>query len=87
MRVRIRGRYWRLLRGRLPQGIDGLCDPPTSQEKAITIRRRLPLADELRVLIHEMLHAGDWDKSEEAVDELSSDIARVLLRDGWTKVR
>lgn len=85
MRVTIRGRYWRLVRGRLPRDVDGLCDPPAALAKSITIRKGLPMRDELRVLIHEMLHAGLWDLDEQAVDEISTDISNVLMRDGWKK--
>ena len=49
-----------------------LCDPAT-QNGLITI-------------IHESLHACNWAKKEDVVDQVSKDIGRFLWRLGWRKV-
>jgi len=37
----------------------------------------------LRIILHECLHAEDWDKSEEAVDRTSREISNFLWRLGY----
>jgi len=40
----------------------------------------------LRILIHEAMHACNWDKHENTVDVCSRDITRFLWRLGYRKV-
>lgn len=80
MRAKIRGKYWKILRDRLPPDKDGLC---VRDKRLITVRPSLRGERELDVLIHEMLHACMWDLDEEAVTEMASDIAHVLWRIGY----
>lgn len=87
-RITVRGRRY-LLRfvnaGELEnKGAIGECDPPSRAHKAIRIRRRLRGQERLDTIIHELLHAGHWDLKEDAVNELASDIARVLTQLGYT---
>ena len=82
MRIKLRGRWWRLVREKLPPQIDGLCDP---NNRTLTIRPKLSGERELDVAIHEMLHACHDDLAEEAVTETASDIARCLWRLGYRK--
>jgi len=63
----------------------GDCDPPNKRGKTIRILRGLNPHDELDTLIHEALHAGSWDLSEDSVNELARDIARLLWRVGWRR--
>lgn len=42
---------------------------------------------ELDTTIHEMLHACQWDLSEEAVEEIACDMAAALWRGGWRRVK
>ena len=84
MRCRLRGRYWKIIRGKLDAKLDGLCD---ADARTITIRRSLAGERELEVLIHEMLHACHWDLGEEAITETSEDLARVLFRLGYRYIR
>lgn len=82
MRIRIRKRWWKLLRGRMSHEDDGQCYPASRE---IIIRSNLRGERELDVLIHELLHASYGDLDEGAVEEAASDIARVLWREGYRK--
>lgn len=87
MKIRLRGRFWRLLftSEGLDADSDGDCDKPNAYRKTIRIHPDLKPEREFDVLIHEMLHACSWDLSEEAVEETASDIARALWRLGYRK--
>lgn len=37
----------------------------------------------LITLIHEAMHAGNWDKHEETIERSSKEIGRLLWRLGW----
>jgi hypothetical protein len=82
MRFRLRGRYWKIVRGKLDSQLDGLCD---ASNRTITVRPSLCGERELEVMIHEMLHACHWDLGDEAITETSEDLARVLFRLGYRK--
>jgi hypothetical protein len=82
MRCRLRGKYWRIEREKLPRKLDGLCN---ADERKITVQPSLSGERELDVLIHEMLHACHWDLAEESITETASDLARVLFRLGYRK--
>ena len=64
----------------------GDCDAPRCLDKQMRIPTRGTTRKELTVIIHEALHACMWDLSEEAVDETSQDIARLIWRLNWRKV-
>lgn len=88
MQIRLLGRIWRLIRvKKLTRGQGGECDAPTTPRKAIRILEGLSEEDELRLLIHEFLHACNWWADEEWVDEVSSDMANALWRLGWRKTK
>jgi len=40
---------------------------------------------ELITIIHESMHAGNWDKHEETIDKSSRDIGRLLWRLGYRR--
>lgn len=84
MQVTIRGRRWNLVYDK-QRDTDGLCDPPSTKSKRIRIAYRLRRNESrlLAVLIHECLHAADWDKDEEWVSDVSEDIARILQKQGF----
>lgn len=63
----------------------GDVDSPDTKHKTIRIVKGLPVEDELRLIIHECLHAADWHKTEEFVDDLSTDIAKLLIKLGYNK--
>lgn len=58
------------------------CDEPTAPQKEIRLDPRQFGQNLLDSLVHESLHACLWDLREEAVIEISSDIARFLWRMG-----
>ena len=63
----------------------GTIEAPNIKGKRIFIREELKEKDELDTVLHECLHAADWWKDEEWVDEVAEDIARILWRLGWRK--
>jgi hypothetical protein len=82
-RITICGKHWGL-RYIPMRKTDGECDHPSVCHKEIRIAcrlRRFPRAW-TDALIHEILHAAHWELSEEAVDQLASDIARILDAEG-----
>ena len=84
MKIRLLDRVWRLLWvKKLDRGDGGTCDQPDARQKAIRILADLEPREELRLLIHESLHACHWWADEEWVDSVSDDIARLLWRCGW----
>jgi hypothetical protein len=91
MRVTLVGKRWRLRfmpLGRFRYGtrrVVGLCDPPDHPGKEILIDSRLKDRDLLEVLLHEMLHAVDWQQSEEAIATQARDISKVLWKLGYRR--
>lgn len=67
------------------EGFDGLCDPPDGRIiPAISLPK--PLGDDkrsLELLIHEALHAINFDMTEEKVDAAATDVARLLWKVGY----
>lgn len=85
-RVKIHGKFWLLkFVPRLGGDKRGDCDSPEAKSKEIRILSKLRGEERLEVLIHEMLHASDWHRSEEWVAETSRDMARVIAQDGFTR--
>jgi hypothetical protein len=82
MRVRIRGRYFKMTFERLPRTHDGICNYADRQVK---IRKTLRGERQLEVIIHELLHAAHWDLDETAVTETAEDLARILWRLGYRR--
>lgn len=69
----------------LDENTGGECDSPDTKGKEIRISTDLQREEELEVVIHELLHASDWSKDEEWVEEIAQDISNVLMRLGWKK--
>jgi hypothetical protein len=87
MKLRLHGRFWRLIWAkRFKGGHYGDCDPPNTPKKVIRILKDMKPEEELRLVLHECLHACGWWADEEWVDDTSSDISHVLWRLGWRKV-
>lgn len=84
MKLKMRGKVWTLERKRLKE-LDGQCDPPNLPNKRIFIHAGLRGEKELDAIIHELTHAAHWDLDEPAVDEFSTDLARILWRMGYRK--
>lgn len=93
MLITILGKRWRLElvpARELPQtdgrrDCDGFCSDPNTPGKTIRIYDKLNDERTLTVLIHEALHASDWTKSEEWVEEVAEDIARAATKLGFTR--
>lgn len=85
-RITIGGKHWSLRYVPMRRA-DGECDPPEKPGKEIRIARRLwryPVA-RAEVLVHEALHASDWGRSEESVEQMAADIVRLLTQEGCIK--
>ncbi len=73
----------------------GWCDKPKSPDKKEYPAIRMPdglafgngkkAKEDLIVLLHECLHASNWEKSERTVDRTSNDIGRLLWRLGYRR--
>ena len=67
-----------------PDRIAGNCDDPkTPGEKIIMVDPACRGREELRVIIHEALHACYWDLSEDAIHEGSRDVGELLWTMGY----
>lgn len=91
MRVKIRGRYWNLLFKPL-RGCWGQCSPATDRPREILISEKASGMTELDTIVHEILHAAfphaddkDLDEKEPWINELGSDVARILWRLGYRR--
>jgi hypothetical protein len=80
----IRGKRWALAE-RPGRGELGHCYEPGAVGKTMYIPQNGRNLDHLDTIIHEAIHAGAWDLSEDAVDRLATDIARLLWRLNWRK--
>ena len=89
MQVQIRGKKWNLcvLRENNSAYDRGQCDPPNKQGKQIRIYPAAFKTDHrlMETLIHEALHAACWDLDEELVEDFSHDVARILLKCGFSR--
>lgn len=86
MHVTIRGKRWEFLRKRLNGDYCGWCDAPDAPRKKIIVDDRLKGFDELDTILHEIGHAADFDKCEDYVEQVATDMARVLWRLGYRRV-
>jgi len=71
-------------------GSDGDCEAPDEPEKTIRVCRDLLKPENerglLEVLIHEAIHACEWDLKEEAVEDTGQSIADLLWRCGYRRI-
>ena len=77
MRIKVGNKYWNLVFIELDENTGGECDSPDTKGKEIRISTDLQREEELEVVIHELLHASDWSKDEEWVEEIAQDISNV----------
>ncbi len=82
MHVTIGGKRWKL-QFVSPKDSRSVCDGAHVKNKEIRVARGLKGEERLEVLIHELLHACDWNRAEEHVETVAKDIARVLTRLGY----
>lgn len=85
MRIKVGNKYWNLVFIELDENTGGECDSPDTKGKEIRISTDLQREEELEIIIHELLHASDWSKDEEWVEEIAQDISNVLMKLGWKK--
>jgi len=62
---------------------DGLAD--TNDTYSLAVNGTLTTQKDLIALIHEAMHAGNWDKHEETIDRSSKEIGRLLWRLGYRR--
>ena len=85
MRVTILGKRWEMRFTRLPKDTDGECDPPERPGKEIRIQQGLSEENLLSTIVHECLHASDWHRTEAWVEEVADDIAKILIKVGFSR--
>lgn len=87
MRVTILGKRWELRP--VPKSERrrhyGFCEAPDVPNKTIVYEEGHSSERTLETLIHEFLHAGHWNLSEESVSDWSRDVARILTKLGWKR--
>lgn len=85
-RVRIGGRYWKLVSAKIP-GHDGLAENDwRTKHKHIWINSATTGKDLLDTLIHEITHCYAPHWSEDAVTQFASELATVLWDLGYRAV-
>lgn len=86
MKITILGKKWDFkFVNYLGPDTGGDVDSHDTKNKTMRIVKGLPIEEELRLIIHECLHAADWHRTEEFVDDVSTDIAKILIKLGYTK--
>jgi hypothetical protein len=63
---------------------DGATDTDKSPRDML-IGAKPKTQNELITIIHEAMHAGNWDKHEETIDRSSKEIGRFLWRLGYRR--
>ena len=66
--------------------VDGLTDTKNTAPELVNCAVE-GTQSELITWIHEGMHAGNWDKHEETIDQSSKDIGRLLWRLGYRKTK
>lgn len=79
MRIVLRGRRYRFRRAALKNAL-GYCDPPDKANKEIVIDSRLHGQKLVEIVLHEAMHACQWDLEESAVAAIAHDCARLLAK-------
>lgn len=88
-RVKLLGKYWQVSfvsnLGKTSEGekVLGKCDDPSTPNKAIRVLQSLRGEVLLDTLIHEAMHAINWQTDEDIVHEAATDLARLLYRVGF----
>ena len=59
----------------------GLCDAPEVKDKKIYIRQDIKLDMLIDTLIHECLHGCLWCLSEDTVEQVATDLSKMLIRE------
>lgn len=77
----INGVLWCIqFKRRMPSGLKGIAD---REHRLIQCQDRQGPLERLTTLIHEVRHAQDWDRDEEAVEREARELAQILLDLGY----
>jgi len=79
----LNGKRYRIEFAKLRGKNNGYCDNPNSKSKKIRIHERRASKRLLEDLLHEMLHACNWDAAEEWVTDTAHSLANVLWDQGY----
>lgn len=86
LRVTIRGKRWNLIFvPELPNNDRGDCQGPHIRNKKIRIREGMREKTTLEILLHEILHAANWDLDEQAIQETAEAQADILWSLGYRR--
>lgn len=88
MYVTILGKRWRFEWFSRPHNgpAVGWCDPPHAKNKVIRVASNQSEFDQLDTIVHELMHAADWTKKEEWVNQFGTDMARALWKLGYRRL-
>lgn len=84
MKIRILGRQYNLRFTNLKNDW-GRCDNPETPNPKILISKDAKGKTELRNILHECTHAGDFTKDESWVDQFSKDLTDILWKLGYRR--
>jgi len=59
----------------------GLCDAPETKDKKIYIRQNLGVPMLIDCILHEGLHGCLWCLSEDTVEQVATDLSRMLIKE------
>ena len=85
IQVSVCGRRWRLQFCDDLGDMYGSCDSPDIKRKKIRICSSLQGMLLMDTLIHELLHAAEWDAGENWVDKVATNTAQVLVVGGYER--
>ena len=84
MKIRLRGKWWKVLFKPLAkQGGKYVWGTIDMDARTITFHSKAKGQNLMDVVIHEGLHACFWDIDEEAIDQSAQDITRLLVKLGF----
>ena len=78
MRIKVLGKYWRMVFGGVAAGEDGRCYSPDVSDRQIRLRRSLRGSELMETVIHETLHAAGFHIDEAFVSEYAADVTKIL---------
>lgn len=86
MKIKLGNKKYNLVYKKLKK-CDGFCSHPDYPNRTITVDNTLKDPRLLEVIIHECLHGLLWVLDEETVENGSTDIAKVLWKLGYRKIK
>ena len=93
LRVKVMGKLWNLLfvpESKIPkingEPNTGLTDSPGTKDKSMRVATELEGEERFEIILHELMHAGNWHLDEEFVREFCEDAARIFWRLGYRQM-